>query len=189
MNGTLNLTLPTNLTSNLIAVNNIPSSINSISPIWQAVITIVISITLFLITTFLKNRYLDPYFEFKKELKNTLKTLYRYNNILTNAFQEDRINDYFREKVLNAQDEVRKRWADLLVSRVGIKYTKTKLVKKLFENKIPTDVEITKIAENLLSISNSQILYFEQNAPEDISADCLDRDAKIKEITDILLKY
>ena len=161
-----------------------------ISPvIIQAIITILISVIIFFFTTILKIVYIDPYFRLKKNLRLSLTTLYKYNHIFTNAWASDNVNERFRDKVLSAQDEIRQRWAEFLVSLKDIRYTKNKLVNRMFKNKVPTEEEIEKIAKTLIFIFNSSILYYKQNAPEDISKECLERDDKIREIIQIMLKY
>jgi hypothetical protein len=139
--------------------------------ILTALFTLIGGCLLFLITKIIELYVINPYYEFKKEIIET-EIILRFNSaLLTNQFDEKYINhDYFFERLILCQDSTRKQYCKL-----SVKY---KAIPKIFfKKKIPTQKEMKIIENNLLYLSNRNLIKKYNK-----TTDCESANNKLEEI-------
>ncbi|MFH1224872.1 MAG: hypothetical protein V1676_03635 [Candidatus Diapherotrites archaeon] len=147
--------------------------------ILSAVLTIFGALIIFLLKDAVENLFIFPKRNFKKSLAKTKASLLFYKNILTNEFKRSEINDAFFEKILQCQKELRENWAEISVTYP--------LVQKIpVISREPSDDQIKKIQENLLSLSNSTLVYLEETTSNSKLDGCESRRKKVDEILSII---
>ncbi len=146
--------------------------------------TIFIALVIFLITKYLELFIIVPFFEFKKELIRLKVNLLFYKNIFTTSFESESINAKFRDKIINAQNEIRNN-----LMNITAKYDRLKNRKVILSSKILTEDELKKIEENVLSISNSLVVYFRKNKDAIEPGEPEERKDMVNQTIKIINKY
>ncbi len=151
-----------------------------------ASLTLTGGVILLMLEKILEKFYINPYYQFKSKLIETKVTLYLYNNIYTNFFELEKTNNIFLEKIKNAQELLRKHWAEVLVHYRRI--INSSIIIFFCKSKVPSQKEMEKIATNLIFLYNSPLVWSKEWRA-DIKNNSLERDNKLREIIEILMKY
>lgn len=152
-----------------------------------AILTLFVGLIIFTLSKIIEEFYIKPYQSFKEEITRTKSLIYLYNPIFTNYFNGDQSKKEFISKVLDAQELLRKRWANLLVYHNRIK--KSWLINLFCNKSIPSGKEMEKVAKGILCVIQSSLIYSKTQHPSTIINNSKERDEKIKETIAILMKY
>jgi hypothetical protein len=138
-----------------------------------------------IVSPMLTKSFVEPYWEFKKELIDTIRILNLHSNILSNFFSLPR-EESFIKKINDVQYDFRIKENMLSSTYFSIpKSIKWVLIKF---KKIPSKQDMEYILPELIGISNSMILFNENN--RDIAIDDLkNRKDIIPELIKRIRKY
>lgn len=138
------------------------------------------------ITSLMIPMYWTPYVNFKQELIMTHRYLQLHSNIFYNKSQRDLIKPEFEKEIEDAKYNIRTSWADLeskyLLMPSLVRFIFIKL------RKLPTKKEMEDISGELLSISNSIIVFDEANS-QLAESDFQRRTKSIDKVKKFIMKY
>ena len=138
-----------------------------------------------IISPILTSHYIRPYLDFKKELIDTKRILQFHSNIFLNYFKMP-IDEQFIQKVNDAQYDVRIKWSILSSTYYNIpKGIKLMLIHFKI---LPSKKDMDFIFSELIGISNSMVIYHEENSEIAID-DFEDRKTQIPKIIEILNEF
>ncbi|MEK6942490.1 MAG: hypothetical protein AABX00_00305 [Nanoarchaeota archaeon] len=149
-----------------------------------ASLTIIGGVVVYITGELLNQFMIKPYYKFKESLNKLQTELMFRKSILTNMFIKEVISNEFFKEVIDIQKNLRKIWAHL---NIEYKYLHKKRFFLMRKN-IPTIEEMETILSNMLILSNSMIVIFQNLLPEQKN-DSLERSRKVEEILSILKKY
>ena len=147
------------ISKNLYIDNNVLN--RTFVKIETAATLISISVLIFIMTNILDLFYIKPYLRFKEEMIKTKITVAFYQNILTNAFDINNLDDIRLNEINKSKKELRDRWANTLVRYENV-HIPCFIVRVLKIN-YPPKVDMDELSNYLLEISNMSLIYTPEN--------------------------